>query len=190
MQTAAKIKELVFDNCIVDSIGGYGITNADNTGASLASINIKNSTFSNCDKLFVNTKPTTLPVSSFDVINSTFVYCGTNKAYLFDFNGCTVSNGINLTNCLFGRSGSMTTGALLDGVYGWRGLSSPVCNDCFNTTDLKWVLGIDLVSPINPLNTTALTTDTPSSFNAPNVSNFIVTSNELKRLKIGDPRWY
>lgn len=190
MQTAAKISAVVFDNCIVDSIGGYGITNADNAGASLTSITIRNSTFSNCDKMFVNTKPTTLPVNTFNIVNSTFVYCGTNKAYMFDFNGCTVTNGINITNCLFGRSGTMAAGVLLDGIYGWRGLTSPVCMDCYRTSDLKWGLAADLITPLNPLSTTVLTTDTQGSFNAPNLSDFRVVSSELKRLKAGDPRWY
>lgn len=190
MQTAAKIKELVIDNCIIDSIGGYGITNADNAGSSLAAVSIMNSTFSNCDKLFVNSKPTTLPVSSFKVENSTFVYYGTNKGYMFDFNGCTVTNGIQLTKCIFGRPGTRPVGVLLDGVYGWRGLSSPVCTDCYNTSDLKWVVGADLITPVNPLSTTSLTTDTPSSFHAPDLSDFTVISSDLKRLKVGDPRWY
>ena len=109
---------------------------------------------------------------------------------MFDFNGCTVTNGIQLTKCIFGRPGTRPVGVLLDGVYGWRGLTSPTCTDCYNTSDLKWVVGIDLITPINPLSTTLLSTDTPGSFKAPDASDFTIISSELKSLKVGDPRWY
>jgi hypothetical protein len=47
IQTAATIENVIIDNCIIDSISGYGITNADNAKADIQNIKITNSTISN-----------------------------------------------------------------------------------------------------------------------------------------------
>jgi hypothetical protein len=190
VQTASIVDSISIDNCVFDSIGGYGITNADNAGAQILNVRVSNSTLSNCDKLFINTKPTTYSVNQFDVINSTFVYVGTDKSVLFDFNGCKVTNGLNVNNCLFGRTGTIPTGVLLTGVTGWRGLSSPNFQSCYLTNDYKNVLGTDLITPTNPISGTTISFDTPGSFVDPTKSNFKVTNAVLKSAKAGDPRWY
>jgi hypothetical protein len=190
MQSAGIIDTVSINNCIIDSIGGYGVTNADNVEAKLYNITISNSTLSNCEKLLVNTSSTAYSVNSVNINNSTFVYCGTDKLYYLDFNGCKVTNGINLNNCLFARPGTMKLGTLANGVYGWRGLTSPNFSTCYLTTDFKAVVGTDGVTPVNPITGTTLTTDTPGSFEAPNMSNFKIISSELKKLKVGDLRWY
>ncbi len=190
IKAAAIIDTLNIDNCVIDSISGYGITNVDHADAQIINMNVSNSTFSNCDKLFVNTKPTAHTVNQFKISNSTFVYCGTDKVTWFDFNGCTVASGVIISNCLFGRPGTRTTGALLNGAIGWRGTSSPICSDCYFTSDLNWALGSDGITPNNPLEGTTVDTDSPGSFAAPESSDFTVTSSALKKVSAGDPRWY
>lgn len=87
IQTKASIDNFIMDNCIVDSIGGYGITNADNGDADIKNINITNSTFSHCEKLFVSTKPNSKSVNSFFAEKCTFVYnMKDGNNYMFDFN--------------------------------------------------------------------------------------------------------
>jgi hypothetical protein len=164
VQTASIIDTIAISNCVFDSIGGYGITNADNTGAQILNVSVSNSTFSNCDKLFINSKPTAFTVNQFDVINSTIVYQGTDKSIIFDFSGCKVTNGLNVTNCLFGRTGTTAAGTLLTGVTGWKGLLSPNFQSCYLTSDYKNVLGTDGVTPTNPIVGTSVTTDTPGTF--------------------------
>ena len=72
IQTTASIDEFCIDNCIVDSIGGYGITNADNANALINNVVVKNSTLSNCALVFVATKGPDF--KSVTVENCTFVY--------------------------------------------------------------------------------------------------------------------
>lgn len=51
IKTGASIDNFIMDDCIVDSIGGYGVTNADNDAANFKHIKISNSSFSHCEKL-------------------------------------------------------------------------------------------------------------------------------------------
>lgn len=187
IKAANVIDTFTIDNCIIDSISGYGITNCDNASAKILTTNVSNSTFSNCDKLFVNTKCST-GTQVVKVANSTFVYCGTDKSYLFDYNGCTISS-FAISYCLFGRPGTMTLGTLTNGVYGWRGNTSPNCSDCYYTSDCNWVVGTD-GTLTNPISGTELDTDTPSTFESPTTSDFTIISSALKKLVIGDSRWY
>lgn len=188
---AVVIDTLSINNCIVDSIAGYGILTADHASTQVKNVFMSNSTFSNCEKILQNTKSTALPVSNVIARNCSFIYCvSTNKGYFFDYSGCTISNSFEIKNCLFGRPGTLKSGTLLNGAAGWRCVNSPIFSDCYMTTDFNRVFGTDGVTLVNPIDGTVLTTDTPSSFKAPLMSDFTVIDEKLKKLKTGDPRWY
>ena len=88
IQSAATVDTFTIDNCIVDSIGGYGITNADNAGASIPNIIATNCTFSSCEKTFVGTKQSVNPINKIDIENCTFVYCIADTKPIFDYKAC------------------------------------------------------------------------------------------------------
>jgi hypothetical protein len=189
IQSAATVDTFTIDNCIVDSIGGYGITNADNAGASIPNIIATNCTFSSCEKTFVGTKQSVIPINKIDIENCTFVYCIADTKPIFDYKACTVA-AFTLKNCLFGISGKTPTDTPVSGVAGWSGTVSPMASDCFFTSDYLWVLGTDGITPTAQIAGTKLSTNTAETFTSPTTSNFKVISADIVQKKVGDPRWY
>lgn len=189
IQTTATINEFCIDNCIVDSIGGYGITNADNAAAEIKNITVKNSTLSNCALVFVATKgPDTESVT---VENCTFVYSVAKSRYLFNFSKKSVTNGIKLKNCLFGVAGE-TYGKLSDAFAGWSGNTVPEVSDVYFTNDLLWKMtAAEPPVPEAQFDGTTLSTDTNGTFANPEAGDFrIINNTDLKDAHPGDPRWY
>jgi hypothetical protein len=187
---AVAIDTITVDNCIIDSIGGYGITSADFATSKITNIKVTNSTLSNCAVLFGGTKQAASPINSIDVENNTFVYCISNAGYIFNYNGCTVASFV-LKNCLFGIGGKNTAEVLTTGIKGWSGSVTPTADGCYFTSDYLWVLGTTGI-PTAQIVGTALSTNTALTFEAPTKGNFKIISadSELKRVKPGDPRWY
>lgn len=189
IQTTATIDEFCVDNCIIDSIGGYGITNADNDAAEIKNITVKNSTLSNCALVFVATKgPDTESVT---VENCTFVYSVAKSRYLFNFSKKSVTNGIKLKNCLFGVAGE-TYEKLSDAFAGWAGNTVPEVSDAYFTSDLLWKMtAAEPPVPESQFEGTTLSTDTKGTFANPEAGDFrIINTAELKNAHPGDPRWY
>jgi len=186
---AATVEQFSIDNCIIDSIGGYGIVTADFATAKITNITITNSTLSSCQSFLGGTKQAASPINSIVIENNTFVYCIANGKNLFDYSGCTVASFV-LKNCVFGIGGrypgdtSFTTG-----IKGWSGSVTPTADGCFFTSDYLWVLGATGI-PTAQIAGTTLTTTTAQTFEDPTKGNFKVTSADLKKVKAGDPRWY
>lgn len=189
IQSAATVDTFTVDNCIVDSIGGYGITNADNAGASIPNITATNCTFSSCEKTFVGTKQSVIPINKIDIENCTFVYCIADAKPIFDYKGCTVAT-FTMKNCLFGTSGKFPGDVIVSGVSGWSGTVAPTASDCYFTSDYLWALGTDGVTPTAQIAGTKLSTNTAGTFTSPTTSNFKIISPDILKKNIGDPRWY
>ena len=189
IQAATAIDTFKIDNCIVDSIGGYGITNADNAGASIRNITATNCTFSSCEKTFVGTKQSANPINQIDIENCTFVYCIADTKPIFDYKGCTVATFI-LKNCLFGSAGKFPGDVIATGITGWSGTVAPTASDCYFTSDYLWTLGTDGVTPTAQIPGTSLSTNTAGTFTSPTTSNFKIISADILKKNIGDPRWY
>lgn len=187
---AATIDLITVDNCIIDSIGGYGVVTADFATAKITNITVTNSTLSSCQSLFGGTKQAASPINSIDIENNTFVYCIANGKYVFDYSGCTVASFV-LKNCVFGIDGRYPAdAALTTGIKGWSGTVVPTADGCYFTSDYLWVLTTGTTTPAAQIPGTTLTTNTAQTFQDPTKSNFKVTSTDLKKVKAGDPRWY
>ena len=186
---AAVVDTFKVNNCVFDSIANYGITSADFATCKITNIIVKNSTFSSCQVLFGGTKQASSPINTIDIENNTFVYCIANGGYLFNYSGCTVNNFI-LKNCVFGVSGKTPSDPLTTGVRGWSGTVSPMADGCYFTNDYLWQINVATGVPYAQISGTTLSTNTVQTFEAPAKSDFKVISNELKKLKAGDPRWY
>lgn len=183
------IGSFVMDNCVVDSIGGYGITNHDNGEAVINNITITNSTFSNCAKLFVGSKGADA-IESINIENCTFVYCLGSGGSFVDYKDKNIPT-FNVKNCLFGKSGETSVfEGMAAYVKGYNG-PQPNCVGCYATSDYLWCT-TDGATPSNELTLDAtLSATTDELFVAPKESDFTFTSHEdvKEAKKAGDPRW-
>ncbi|MBO4607918.1 MAG: hypothetical protein J5682_08475 [Prevotella sp.] len=121
IQTAATIQNVIIDNCIIDSISGYGITNADNGKADIQNVKITNTTVSNAEKICVGTKG--LQPNSLVVENCTFVYTIADAKPFFDFkssNWSSFQDKFVFKNCLIGMAGRNKEELATTGISGWR----------------------------------------------------------------------
>lgn len=185
VKEAAVIDNFIIDNCILDSIGGYGLTNADNAAAEIRNVKITNSTLSNIAVGLAATKgpnPVTVTIE-----NCTFAYCIQKGKYFIDFNK-KAAKSIKISNCLFGVSGA-TTKALAP-LMAWRGNTAPQVIDLFFTKDFEWAANED-GSPVSMFDGTTISTDMTGTFKSPLTSDFtIINSSDFKISKPGDQRWY
>ena len=194
IQTAASIQEVIIDNCIIDSISGYGITNADNAKADIQNVKITNTTVSNAEKICVGTKG--LQPNSLVVENCTFVYTIADAKPFFDFkssNWDSFKDKFVFNNCLIGMAGRNKEELATTGISGWSGNLQPECIDIYYTNDLLWQpVSDEDPSPRAAFPGTTLSTSTATTFKDANSSNFQIVTNELggSKPKPGDPRWY
>ncbi len=194
IQTGATIENVIIDNCVIDSISGYGITNADNAKADIQNIKITNTTVSNAEKICVGTKG--LQPNSLVVENCTFVYTVADAKPFFDFksgNWSTFKDKFIFKNCLIGMAGRNKEELATTGISGWSGDLQPECSDIYYTSDLLWQpVSEEDPSPRAAFPGTMLSTNTAQTFQDAASSNFKVITNELggTKPKPGDPRWY
>ncbi len=189
------IGTLNITNCIMDSIGNYGVTTIDVAGAAINNMNITNSTLAHAEKILVSTKSAI--GTSTAINNCTFAYCGnisgTSAYYLFDFGSSSsvaLKNSLLINNCIFGGSfsGSAVNGYRCSGTGATYNLLSS-----YKTSDLTWALGTDGVTAVAPLaNISSYSGTVTSLWNSPTTSDFTFKdkSGDIYKNKIGDPRWY
>jgi hypothetical protein len=185
-QSAVVIDKILIENCVIDSMGGYGVTNADHAEAYFKDIIIRNSTIAHCEKIVVASKPVpTDRCNSVVMENLTVCYApkGTGN-YIIDYNNQALSGGITIKNCIFGA--------------GWdseiRGMRSSTNNisvdNSFRAGDMKWFMNASTGEPQNPIDDLQQMTETTDVlFADPQNVNFKVTHNTLVN-KVGDPRWW
>ena len=194
IQTGATIENVIIDNCVIDSISGYGLTNADNAKAVIQNVKITNTTVSNAEKICVGTKG--LQPNSLVVENCTFVYTIADAKPFFDFkssNWSSFKDKFIFKNCLIGMAGRNKEELATTGISGWSGDLQPECSDIYYTNDLLWQpVSDEDPSPRAAFPGTMLSTNTANTFKDAASSNFQVVTNELggTKPKPGDPRWY
>lgn len=172
-----------FNNCVIDSLRDYGLVNSDFSGALIKNIKITNSTIAEAQKLFVNTKSS--GTESIVLQNSTFCYTPLGGNFIMDYNGRTITNGITITNCIFGP-GVYNNTTVLDSINGFRGTADFNTNGNYKTADLKFILKVPYpLSGLTPYTGTAATL-----FKKPDQADFTIKdSNFPGKSSAGDPRW-
>lgn len=183
LQTTATLGSVAIENCLMDSIGGYGIVNIDNAASTVNDILIKNSTIAHADKILVGSKPTVSP-NSVTMENITTYYAPGSNIYIADFNGKAVGS-ITFKKCLFGP------GKAAAGINGVRSSTTSLSvTDCLKSSDLIWYTADGAAAPVSPLNDVVDCGVTSSVlFASPDNVNFKVTSSAVVN-KVGDPRWW
>lgn len=176
-QSSVQIEKVTIENCIIDSMGGYGVVNADNAGSYIKNVFVKNTTISHSDKIFVDTK--SVPT---DMLNSVWLenltICTKGSNYILDYPSKTIPGGITIKNCLFGNVDGGTP----------KGMRSEATmftiEDNYRAADVLWT---------NPIDIDALPQSTAEIFENPSEMNFrfksSFTNNKVVG-KLGDPRWW
>lgn len=185
IQTTATVGLLTINNCVYDSIGGYGIVNLDNAGAMVTDLVIKNSTFGHYDGyLCRNTKSTGQP-NSIKIENITSCFAPASGKYYLELTDRTYPGGITIKNSIFGSVKDAGTT-----VHGLRSASTNVSvENCFKTSDLVWTVAVGATVPTYPIETTDLGKTSAEIFANPASGNYKVTLSSLVN-KAGDPRWW
>ncbi|MDR1810209.1 MAG: fibronectin type III domain-containing protein [Prevotella sp.] len=183
-QVATEIGKITFDNCLIDSIGGYGLVNADHAQAYFNDIVVKNTTMAHAEKILVATKPDR-STNAILMENMTVCYAPKGEGnYIIDFNNQAIPGGITIKNCIFGA--------------GWgssiRGIRSNTTNilveKSYRASDATWSLNATSGEPYYPITDLELLTETTDDlFTAPNEVNFKLKKADFVG-KIGDPRWW
>jgi hypothetical protein len=185
IQTTATVGLLTINNCVFDSIGGYGIVNLDNAGAMITDLVLKNSTFAHYDGyLCRNTKSTGQP-NSIKIENITSCFAPASGKYFFELTDRTYPGGISIKNSIFGSVKDAGTT-----VHGLRSASTNVSvENCYKTSDLVWTVAVGATIPTYPIETTDLGKTSSEIFANPASGNFKVSLSSLVN-KVGDPRWW
>ena len=171
------------NNCIVDSIAGYGLITVDVATSKADVIKVTNSTFYKMEKVITSRNNST----SVLVENCTFNESplGSSAAYYIDYSTAgtnNVTNGITVNNCIFGI-GKYSSGAYT--VRDVRANASTTINTANNhRTSDHLSAGNDFPS-IN-----LLTISAAQLWQDPAAGNFKIINNSFTaRNTSGDPRW-
>jgi hypothetical protein len=140
-------------NCIVDSIGGYGLFTMDtNGGIAIGDILLKNSSFSKCD-YFMQTYTQS---SSLNIEDCTFSEVPSTGAILFRWRGAAgnadITNGLSMKNCIMGHAwDKAASGGYTFNADAGNGGSSPSLDattisivNCYSVSQFAFATGREL----------------------------------------------
>lgn len=100
------INNFIINNCIIDSISGFGVVTMGQATGRIDNISIKNSTMYKVEKIVTSSASSTSVI--FD--NNTVNECPLGSNYYIDYGTTlTVTNGISVTNCIFGAAKNYAT---------------------------------------------------------------------------------
>ncbi len=182
MQTSGEIGKLTINNCLFDSIGGFGVINNANDAAYIGDIVLKNSTILRASTMF--TCGRLRGINSFVFDHVTTYWSPDLGRYFFDYNNNAVPGGFYIRNSLFGPG----SGASAHGIRTASKIIEVV--NTFKTSDFDWAKTADGLNHVAPIKD-VVTLSNPSLqiFANPAAMNFRVTDPLLKG-KAGDPRWW
>ena len=180
----AIINMFEMNNCIVDSIAGYGLLTIDVATSKADIIKVTNSTFYKMEKVITSRNNST----SVLIENCTFneAPLGSSSAYYIDYSISgtnNVTDGITVNNCIFGI-GKITSGGLIT-VKDVRANAATTINasNNYRTSD-HLSAGNDFPGIITHTKTAAELWQNPSA------GDFKIIDNTFSgRNTSGDPRW-
>jgi hypothetical protein len=182
-----KITSLTINNCIIDSIAGYGIANVDNVDAAIENISISNSTVSNVQHFIRSTRSPTVSTKTIIVENCTFYQVPQSANYFLDISGnAIIEGGAIIRNCIFGPGLPNALVPPTTNFAGFRAANIPMLdsNGNFKTSDMTWTVGTEIPSVSDYSGSSA------DLFTNPSTGNFKIKDNSFAgAATAGDPRW-
>lgn len=184
IKTGATVTAVSINNCFIDSIGGYGIVNLDNSGVITNSISVTNSTIAHTE-LFLRSDKMTQNLTNMTV--SYVTTYDTPTSYFFRMGNI---DNVEISYCLFGAVKNPDSGA--EGLRSGD-ISTSLIRDNYRTSDCNWPVLTDSEGNItgdkNPIESTQLSESSAEIFGDVDANNYTVTDSRLQD-KIGDPRWW
>lgn len=179
----AIVNNFLVDNCVIDSLGSYGVLTVDVNTSKADNITIRNSTIYKAEKIIVSKNNSTSLTLESCTINEAPL--GGGSSYFIDYNTSptnNVVNGIAINNCIFGVA--KMTGANLS-VRGVRAGATTSINTSNNYRTSDYVsAGNDIPNIIT------YTRPSTQIWQDPFNGNFkIIDVTFPGRSNSGDPRW-
>lgn len=181
------VGQYTIENSIVYNVGGYAVMCVDDATAKVNNFTFNNSTLYNAD-LFIVSK--NLSSGKVVVSNSTLYNAiQSNNRYFADYNGFAPSEGIEVTNVIFGRAKGSNSATPTYDIFGIRyGGGTLMLNSSNNhgASDFQWRSNSAQMYP----EVTIYTKPSTDIFTDPDNANFKIKDNGFPgRENAGDPRW-
>lgn len=178
---ALTINSLIFNNCLIDSIGGYGILTVDDAASKVKNVTISNSTISRAEVLLVGKSA----AESVKINNSTFFRSPIGAKFMVDYNGVAIGT-LDFTNNIFGPGKATAATPPVIAVNSFRLSSGTVSgSNNFTTSDFLWSAGALQIPGM-----TAYTKTASDIFISPATRNFTIKDGGFGgKSTAGDPRW-
>ncbi|MBF9255058.1 DUF5123 domain-containing protein [Pontibacter sp. 172403-2] len=174
------ISDFTYQNCVIDSINGYGVLNVDNTAAMVENITIRNSTIYKAQNVLVSKSAS----NSVLIENCTFNEAPLSGNYFVNYNSNDVASLIKIYNCIIGP-GWAKPGETSTGVKG-------IVAGASTSIDLKGTYSTSDYSNISDPLPNLISYDKASTylFADPANGNFTLVDRTFGGYNsAGDPRW-
>ena len=177
------INNFLVDNCIVDSLGGYGVLTVDIISSKVDNITIRNSTIYKAEKVIVSRNNSSSVTIESCTVNEAPL--GGSSSYYVDYNTSPTNNvtsGITINNSIFGVGKMTGANQIIRGVRAGAATSVNASNNYRTSDQLSG--GNDIPNIITYTRPAAQLWQDP--FNG----NFkIIDATFPGRSNSGDPRW-
>ncbi len=178
---ALTINNLTFNNCLIDSIGGYGILTVDDANTKVKNITISNSTVSRADVMLSSKSA----AESININNSTFYRAPATGKYMVNYKDVEITM-MDFSNNILGPGKGNTSTPPVVSINGYLKSGGTVNgSNNFTTSDFVWS-NADTQFP----GTTAYSKTAGDIFTSPATGNFSIKDGGFTgRDSAGDPRW-
>lgn len=174
------ITNFTINNCIIDSISGYGVLTVDNSAATVNNFTLQNSTVYKAQNILVSKSAS----NSVIIESCTFNEAPLNGNYFINYNGNDVTMPVKISNCILGV-GWAKVGSTATDVRGYKagGNTSMDVSGTYSTADRN-------VSSNALPNVIPYSRPSTELWQDPANGNFTISDNSFPgRNNAGDPRW-
>lgn len=179
------IDNVVFNNCILDSIGGYKLIHLDTNNTSIGTVKITNSTMSNIEGVVRANNRDNTNIDKIEIENCTFAFAGNGALFMLKRDGCCENISFSMSDCVVGgnfpdktaEGGTFNSGATV------------AYRNVYVAKDFGWALDAD-GAPKNPFGDfKELSIGYKDLWVAPEKGDFTYKSGSFECAEAGDPRW-
>lgn len=163
------ITDVIYDDCVIDSINGYGVMNVNNSAATVKNIRINNCTIQRSNVMIRSKSPS----DSVLINNSTFYQSPEGGRYLVRYDG-NVVNYLQLKSCVLAKG---------DEVKGYKAGDGTTVSVVGTFTTSDYVNAGHAFS-----NTTLYNQPSDEIFKDPENGDFTIIDPNFPL--VGDPRWF
>jgi hypothetical protein len=189
-QSNVDINHVKVNNCVLDSIGGYGVINGDNTNSFVRNMTLTNSTVTHAEKILVNSKSPTS--GNIIVSNCTFNWTPTGPGnYYLDFGAQVISGEVVMTNCILA---SVYNPAASQTCNGFRSSTNVIAAEGnYRTADMSWTFKTGTTDQYNGsiIEATLYNKVFTELWNDPAKMDYTFKDTKFEgKATAGDPRWW